>query len=799
MRKFKLWLPRSLAGRVFVLYAVTLVLFVGGGLGLFYRYQFLVELENSHLRAESLIEVVAPAVADSAVIGDYDTIRRTLERSIYHTDFAYAAFLDIKGAIIHAERKDPPHVEPPEWLKSFIAASLYDTNQPIVVGGRDYGVLRLGFAPDRIAGNLWRLARSALALAALALALGLLGIRLALKRWLGNLDRIESIEADMRSGIVKPERALADDAPIEIKRTFDMISRAAASMQMQREQAAVTLGAIADGVFTLDAGGRVVLANPAACDALGLPGDRVLGRAAHELLPELFGGQACYAPWRGRRAGIVASDGRPRTIDTTLSSITGPDGELYGHVLACHDVSEQHALQQKLQEQLRSRQAALTALRGVLEGLMPRAQAGHPVPAGGDIEAISHMISGLVQRLQEHGEQLKAIFALSPDGFVSFDHARRVGYVSPGFTRLTGLEAQEVSGRDEQGFMALLAARCANGPQAMPDFDALRRAEVERRNGQGRRVLLSVERPTRRTLKVTLRPGDGAISQMLHLRDVTHETEVSQMKSEFLSTAAHELRTPMTNIYGFAELMMSRKLSPARQADIIATVHRQTGLMISIVNELLDLARIEARRGKDFNVERLDLCALVGEVVHDFKPPQERPGPVMQLPARPLHVRVDRSKLAQALGNVLSNAYKYSPAGGEVRLALRLDDGTAAGATSRVGLVVSDRGIGMTPQQLARVSERFYRADTSGSIPGTGLGMSIVKEIIELLGGTLELASEFGRGTEVTLWLPLAWVSSETGQAPGAPEGAEPPASIASEQAAAAGAIGAGGVLIMKL
>ena len=122
---------------------------------------------------------------------------------------------------------------------------------------------------------------------------------------------------------------------------------------------------------------------------------------------------------------------------------------------------------------------------------------------------------------------------------------------------------------------------------------------------------------------------------------------------------------------------------------------------------------------------------------------------------RHLPVCVDLNKMRQALGNVLSNAYKYSPAGGPVQL--RLVDGppSQGGAPPMVGIEVRDHGIGMTAQQLSRVSERFYRADASGNIPGTGLGMSIVKEIIELLGGRLALASEPGQGTAVTLWLSL--------------------------------------------
>jgi signal transduction histidine kinase len=203
--------------------------------------------------------------------------------------------------------------------------------------------------------------------------------------------------------------------------------------------------------------------------------------------------------------------------------------------------------------------------------------------------------------------------------------------------------------------------------------------------------------------------------------------------------------------------MMVRKLGPERQAEVVATIHRQTGLMIAIVNELLDLARIEARRGKDFVLETIDLGELATSLLHDFSPPSQREAPVLEPAARRVAVRVDRGKLLQAIGNVLSNAYKYSPDGGAVRLrVLERSDPELPLA----GIEVRDEGMGMTPQQLARVSERFYRADTSGNIPGTGLGMSIVKEIVELLGGRLALASTPGRGTTVTLWLPAATMAA---------------------------------------
>lgn len=360
-------------------------------------------------------------------------------------------------------------------------------------------------------------------------------------------------------------------------------------------------------------------------------------------------------------------------------------------------------------------------------------------------------------RIRDRTEQLNAIFDLSPDGFVSFDAGHHVKYASPAFFRMTGLDAASILGLDESAFAARLDAACLPGA-TFPGFAALRGAQKGNaagsaaQDGGGRRQLIEMSGAGKRVLEVGIRTAQAeTVSQILYFRDVTHETEVDRIKSEFLSTAAHELRTPMASIYGFAELLIHQEFDPDERRDFLNTIFRQSELMVSIINELLDLARIEARRGKDFNIERLELRALVAEIVGGFKTPDQRAQPVSPPPNGPIWVRADRKKLIQAIGNVISNAYKYSPDGGPVTLEFVRDDSAA-----RFGVRVVDQGIGMTPEQVGRVCERFYRADTSGKIPGTGLGMSIVKEIVELLNGSLHIESRKGAGTRVTLWIPGA-------------------------------------------
>ena len=271
-----------------------------------------------------------------------------------------------------------------------------------------------------------------------------------------------------------------------------------------------------------------------------------------------------------------------------------------------------------------------------------------------------------------------------------------------------------------------------------------------------RRHLIEIAGDIKCVLQCALRVADSAaVSQILYVRDVTRETEVDRLKSEFLSFAAHELRTPMTSIYGFAELLLTREFNEADRHDFLSTIVRQSKHTVSIINELLDLVRIDEQRGKDFIIEDLDLRALLSEILKEFPVPEGYRPPAQPAATGPFRIRADRKKLVQAISNVLSNAYKYSPPGCGVEVKLEPVPGDGD-LPVRACVSITDHGIGMTTQQLARVGERFYRADTSGKVPGTGLGISIAKEILHLHGGTMQIESKSGVGTTVVLCIPCA-------------------------------------------
>jgi two-component system sensor histidine kinase VicK len=374
-----------------------------------------------------------------------------------------------------------------------------------------------------------------------------------------------------------------------------------------------------------------------------------------------------------------------------------------------------------------------------------------------EIEAGIQSLQRQEAALADRNEQLRTIFSLSPDALVSIGVQGRIMFANEAFYRMTGLTPQEVIDRPEQMLDDALRARCAD-PATYEAMDAWFPASAGAADAQGaraapaQRTRVTLARPRFTVIeRVGLLSHSPSVGKLLYMRDITHESEVDRMKSEFLSTAAHELRTPMTSIHACAELLVTRDFEAARRQHLLGIVHRQSTVLGNIVNELLDLARIEARRDADFLFEHVELAGLIRTIASDFAPPGDRPPPEMQGADMAAVVRVDRQKCAQVLRNLLSNAYKYSESG---HVWVRLLPPQAGPAGRRVGFEVQDQGIGMTPEQLARVCERFFRADASGHVLGTGLGMSIVKEIVELMDGEIALASEPGQGTTATVWLP---------------------------------------------
>jgi signal transduction histidine kinase len=253
---------------------------------------------------------------------------------------------------------------------------------------------------------------------------------------------------------------------------------------------------------------------------------------------------------------------------------------------------------------------------------------------------------------------------------------------------------------------------------------------------------------------------DRLTGRLWMVSDITHEHEVERLKSEFVSVVSHELRTPLTSILGYTELLLARSFAPNEQKQFVQTVYDQAAHLSKLVEDLLSLSRLDSGNLKlsrwKVSIHQLvgELTSQLGELSHHRL--------VFHSSATLPPVYIDRDKVKQVLFNLLTNAIKYSPAGGEVDLHIQtagaadLPPDHPAGQWLKVS--VRDQGIGIAPDELPRIWDRFYRVDNTNTrrIGGTGLGLSIARALVELHGGRIDVESEPGQGSVFWFTLPLA-------------------------------------------
>lgn len=243
------------------------------------------------------------------------------------------------------------------------------------------------------------------------------------------------------------------------------------------------------------------------------------------------------------------------------------------------------------------------------------------------------------------------------------------------------------------------------------------------------------------------------------LTDITEQIKAEEaiqtsdrMKSELISTAAHEFRTPLTTIQGFSELLLlgGHDISPAEQKEYLSIVFKKSLDLAEMLGNLLDLSRVEAGLPIPMQLAPCTVAEVVNGVAPFVKILIGQQRVEIALADEQTLVRVDRGKIEQVLENLLSNGAKYSSPDSVIRLC-----GAQIGEAYRVEVV--DQGVGMNEEQLTHVFERFYRGDHSDSSPsGFGIGMSIVKQIVEAHGGVVRIESVPGEGTTVSFDLPIA-------------------------------------------
>jgi signal transduction histidine kinase len=233
-------------------------------------------------------------------------------------------------------------------------------------------------------------------------------------------------------------------------------------------------------------------------------------------------------------------------------------------------------------------------------------------------------------------------------------------------------------------------------------------------------------------------------------RRVEELARLSQLRADFVSLVSHELRSPMAAVIGAARTLEDRwrMLTAAQRESFLALIGDETARLAELVGDVLDTSRIEAGTFS-YRFEEVDLGRVVDEAVEAAVLAQQEVPVVASVRGALPAIRGDRARLRQVLGNLIENAVKYSPEGGEVRVA-------ATAANGAVRIAVRDGGPGIPRDQQARIFEKFGRADVpGGSKPGTGLGLFIARSIAEAHGGSLDVSSGAEAGSTFTLTLPV--------------------------------------------
>ena len=270
-------------------------------------------------------------------------------------------------------------------------------------------------------------------------------------------------------------------------------------------------------------------------------------------------------------------------------------------------------------------------------------------------------------------------------------------------------------------------------------------AEAHRSN---RVVLAEVPLEDGRTFNAQLTPIAG-VGLVLVMQDITHLKELDRIKSEFVTAISHDLRTPLTTIQGYVELLPRAGPLNEQQQAFIERVRRSMTVILRLINTLLDVDRLET--GLDLEMTPCNLIEIIEESIQGMLPLTERKHQELQshLPASDVLVRGNPTRLRQVMDNLLSNAVKYTPEGGRITVSAEEDDG-------HIVVHVADTGIGISPAQQPYIFDKFYRVESSDTIGivGSGLGLAIVKTVIDKHGGRIWVESNPGRGSVFTFVLP---------------------------------------------
>lgn len=356
----------------------------------------------------------------------------------------------------------------------------------------------------------------------------------------------------------------------------------------------------------------------------------------------------------------------------------------------------------------------------------------------------NHLTARLKTSLQEisrEKQKLDTILTDMADGVVATDMQGNLIHINPKALEMLSLSREEAEGMNFDGLFSPINDRLT-----------LKNIGSDETGWSGHEVL---EMPNGSKLRASYAPYRSEEEEIngvvLLLQDITEHERLEKMRKEFVANVSHELKTPLTTIKSYAETMLEGEVEdPAMQERFLQVIDDEADRMARLVRDLLQLSNLDYQQMK-WDPKPVDLQALMDKVLRniDHSIQEKKHTLVYTPPVTALYTYGDEDAIEQVIINIISNAIKYTPEQGELRLYLEEEQST-------VSLTVQDNGIGIPSQDMPRIFERFYRVDKARSreMGGTGLGLSIAQQIIEAHGGSIHLYSRESKGTRVVIRLP---------------------------------------------
>jgi two-component system phosphate regulon sensor histidine kinase PhoR len=420
---------------------------------------------------------------------------------------------------------------------------------------------------------------------------------------------------------------------------------------------------------------------------------------------------------------IVRGDGSIRWIRDRAFPVRNEQGDIYRIVGLAADITDYKRVENAIQ--LANRE--LAALNVTLEER---------------VKQRTTELEGVVRQVNNEKEKTERIINEIADGVVVVDVKGKVLLVNPAARRLLGAERQ--SGDTELSELV----RTADLQEIFQDVTeaAAKELEINDSHVASPRVL--------KATAVPLKDERGAlVGKVAVFHDITQFKEVDRLKSEFISHVSHELRTPLTAIKGYIDNLRDGIAGSLRdkQQDYVERMAKNADHLVRLITDLLDVSRIESGK-MALNLTTLSLRDLVGEVINNLRPiaAEKRLEVVLDGVDGAIQIRGDYAKLEQVITNLLDNATKFTPSGGRISITMQRDD-------RLLKTSIRDTGIGIPQEMQAQIFERFYRVEQGvpARVNGTGLGLYISKNLIEMHGGRIWVTSEAGKGSEFSFTLPV--------------------------------------------